>query len=108
MSVSEDPVVRSGRREAVAAMCIWLAAMTYTIGYCWLFGYGRDPASIRLIWGVPDWVLWGVVTPWTICTLLAAGLAFVFMQDADLGDPLSDCDEPPSDDVRQAGVQADE
>lgn len=107
MSLSEDPVVRSGRREAIAALCIWLAAMTYTVGYCYLFGYQREAANIRLIWGVPDWVLWGVVAPWTTCTLAAGVLAFVFMKDADLGDPLAESDEPPADVDNTQREQAD-
>ena len=89
--MSEDRVVRSARREAVAALAIWLAAMSYTLIYCYYFGYQRDPSTLRLIWGVPDWVLWGVVAPWTVCTVASAILAFGFIRDADLG---QDLDEP--------------
>lgn len=85
----EDPVVRSARREALAALAVWLAAMSYTVGYCYLYGFRRDPSTIRLIWGVPDWVLWGVVAPWSTCTLLA-GLFTWFMPDDDLGPELAE------------------
>lgn len=80
----EDPVVRSARREALAALLVWLLAMSYTVGYCYLYGYRRDPSTIRLIWGVPDWVLWGIVAPWTVCTVFA-GIFALFVSDADLG-----------------------
>ncbi|HVA48576.1 MAG TPA: DUF997 family protein [Pirellulales bacterium] len=93
MSATEDPIVRSGRREALAALVIWLAAMTYTVGYCYLFGYRSGPASMKLIWGVPDWVLWGVVAPWTACTIAAGVLAFAFMADADLGEERAESDD---------------
>lgn len=85
----EDPVVRSARREALAALAVWILAMSYTVGYCYLYGYRPAPADIRLIAGVPDWVLWGVVAPWTACTLAAAGFAW-FVSDADLGPELDE------------------
>jgi hypothetical protein len=88
---SEDPVVRSSRREAVAAFVVWISAMSYTVGYCYFYGY-RDPAAIRLVWGVPDWVLYGVVAPWTVCTLAAGCFAF-FIADADLGQELDESED---------------
>ena len=30
----EDPVVRSSRREGLAALAVWLAAMLYCVLYC--------------------------------------------------------------------------
>ncbi|HET6879060.1 MAG TPA: DUF997 family protein [Pirellulales bacterium] len=84
----EDPIVRSSRREAVAAFAVWLTAMSYTVGYCYFYGY-RDPAAIRLIGGVPDWVLYGVVAPWTVCTIVAGAFAY-FISDADLGAELDE------------------
>ena len=83
----EDAVVRSARREALAGFIVWLLAMSYTVGYCYFYGYQRDPATITLIWGVPDWVLWGIVAPWTACTI-AAGCFTYFISDADLGQEL--------------------
>lgn len=88
----EDTVVQSSRREALAALGVWLLAMSYTVGYCYLYGFRREPAAIRLIYGVPDWVLWGVVAPWTTCTVIA-GLFAWLMPDADLGEDPPDADD---------------
>jgi hypothetical protein len=44
---SDDPVLRSARREALAAFGVWLAACVYTVGYCYRYGYDRDIESIR-------------------------------------------------------------
>lgn len=68
----------------LAASIVWLLAMSYTVGYCYLYGYRPDPATIRLIYGVPEWVLWGIVAPWTACTLISGIFAWC-MSDADLG-----------------------
>lgn len=90
----EDPVVRGARREALAAFALWLLAMSYTVGYCYLYGYRREPADIRLIGGIPEWVLWGVVAPWSVCTL-AAGVFAWFISDADLGQQFDEPDDDP-------------
>ena len=57
----------SSRREAVAVMVTWLAAMVYTVGYCYLYGYNRRAESLTFVWGFPDWVFWGIVAPWAVC-----------------------------------------
>lgn len=85
MTVIEDPVVRTARREACVGFAVWLTAMCYSLAWCYFYGYQRDPATLRLIWGVPDWVLWGIVAPWTVCTLVSAILAFGLIADVDLG-----------------------
>jgi hypothetical protein len=95
MTVREDPVVRTARREAWAGLAVWLAAMSYTLAYSYFFGYQRDPASLELTWGVPHWVLWGVLAPWTACTIVSGVFAFLFVADVDLGKELDVPGESP-------------
>ena len=94
MNRTEDPVLVSARREAVIVFCIWLTAMMYTITACWMWGYNRDPATIRFIAGFPDWVFYGIICPWVACF----GVAYVFshwvMRDEALGEDVgSEWDE---------------
>ena len=90
MTLREDPVVRTARREAWVGLAVWLAAMSYSLACCYFFGYRRDPAALQLIYGVPEWVLWGIVAPWTVCTIIAGLFAFVFVADVDLGEELDE------------------
>jgi uncharacterized membrane protein YhdT len=83
---TEDPVVTSSRREAAAAVVMWAIAMTYTVGYCYLFGYRRPPEDLRFIFGIPDWVLWGIFAPWLVWTVVSALFAKFVMRDADLSE----------------------
>lgn len=91
----EDPVLRSSRREAAAVMLIWLVACIYTVGYCYLFGYERDVASITYVLGFPDWVFWGILTPWTACTILSLVLSQFVIRDDDLGEEQAEADLAP-------------
>ncbi len=90
---STDSLLRSSRREAAVVLAIWLAAITYTVGYSYLFGYNRPVESIEYIVGVPDWVMWGVVLPWAVSTVAAVWFAGFFMTDEPLGDEASQPDD---------------
>ena len=82
----EDPVLRSSRREAIVVFCIWLVACAYTVGYCYTFGYNREPDSLRFVAGLPDWVFWGILVPWTACSLLSFWVSNFLIADDDLGE----------------------
>ena len=44
----------------------------------------RDPKSLTFILGFPDWIFWGIVVPWAVCTVVSGLFAFCFMKDEDL------------------------
>jgi hypothetical protein len=92
-SPHEDPAVRSARREAIVTMLIFAAALAYTIGYCAIYGYRRDPDSLRFVFGFPDWVFWGVVVPWVVCVGVSYLFGAVFMADEQLGIDHDDTDD---------------
>lgn len=82
-----DPAYRSALREAWVILGLFTAALSYTILYCWAFGYGRDPETVTFYAGIPDWVFWGVFAPWFVCVLAATWFCFAFMKDEDLEPP---------------------
>jgi len=80
----ELPLLKSARREAIAAFAIWAGATCYSLSYCITHGYGRDPETLTYVLGFPDWVFWGIVMPWGVCTIVATLFAFFFMKDEEL------------------------
>jgi hypothetical protein len=85
---NEDPVVAGSRREAIFILAFTLVVMTYVLTACWYGGYARPAAEIRLYWGVPDWVLAGIIAPWFVCSIVAYIYATLYMRDDDLGEEL--------------------
>ena len=83
-----EPVLRSARREALCVLGIWLAAMSYTVTYCYLHGYNRSLDSLKFVLGFPDWIFWGVLVPWGVCIVLSVWFGATFMRDEDLGEEL--------------------
>jgi hypothetical protein len=90
----EDPVVRSGRREAMGVFCIWLLALSYSMGYSIWHGYHRSLDDLKLVFGFPDWVFWGIVVPWTICLVISWWFAYFFMTDEPFGEVHESVDGP--------------
>jgi uncharacterized membrane protein YhdT len=86
----EDPVLRSARREALIVFGIWLAACIYTVGFCAAYGYERDPVSLTFVFGIPDWVFYGIFLPWTVCTILSFIVSNFVIRDEDLGEEQSE------------------
>jgi hypothetical protein len=82
----EDPVLTSARREAVLVFFIWLIACVYSVTVCFYLGYGRDVTTLKYVLGFPDWIFWGIVVPWTVCTGLCLVLATFVITDEDLGE----------------------
>ena len=105
-SGGEDPVVRSGRREALWTLALWLAATIYSVTYCTLWGYGRTVESLSFVLWFPDWLFWGVVAPWGVCTAISIYFALYVIED----DPLASSDDAASEDAppddRAAGREA--
>lgn len=88
MNDNTDPVVRTARREALLVVGIWLVAIIYSISTCYWLGYNRPAAEAKLVWGFPDWIFWGVVAPWVICSGIAWAFGARFVHDSHLGEEL--------------------
>lgn len=96
-SPSEDPVLKSARREGTAALLFFVLALLVTLVVCYCTGYVRDPKAVpRFILGFPAWVFWGVMLPWAACVAFGAWFAYRYMKDEDLG---READEGGADDV---------
>ena len=84
-AIEDDPVFIHCRREAVTTLIVWGIFTAYSLTYCYLTGYDRDPATIETYLGVPDWVFFGVFLPWCLANVVAWWVSFHLMTDDDLG-----------------------
>jgi uncharacterized protein involved in cysteine biosynthesis len=86
-SGKEQELLRHARREGLLIMIVWAIALLWSVVSANLWGYreNRDPATIELILGMPDWVFWSVALPWGLCVAFTSWFCFGFMADDDLG-----------------------
>jgi hypothetical protein len=87
----EDPLLKSARREAVAALLFWALTLLVTLTVCYCLGYVRpEKGRPSFILGFPSWVFWGIMLPWAGCLGFGTWFAYGFMKDENLG---SEADE---------------
>lgn len=100
--VNESSIVTTSRREAIVALLIFVCATAYSAGYCtWKGYYGSTTEELTFVFGFPAWVFWGVIVPWSACTVVSWWYAFVFMTDEDLEEPAA----APTGDSETEGVE---
>jgi hypothetical protein len=96
-----DPLLVSSRREAIIVAVAFVLAIGYTVAYCTFYGYNRPAESLTFVLGFPDWVFYGILCPWAVCTVLACCFSYFLMQDHALSDDVRE------DDVALADQEAD-
>ncbi len=47
-------------------------------------GTAEPGAPLELIWGMPEWVVFGILIPWALGLALTVWFALRFMKDTDL------------------------
>lgn len=88
----EDPVVRSSRREALCVVGLWCVTLVYCVTIYATLGRPRPVEELRFVWGLPEWVFWGVCLPWIVCLGLSVVFAYGVMRDEHLGPEREDDD----------------
>ena len=69
------------RWESVLILISWLVFAAWVICYAAWRAYPEDPSQIRLVFGLPSWVFWGIAVPWLAATAWTIFLALRVMQD---------------------------
>ena len=93
MSRHQDPVVNSSFREALVVISIWLMAMGWCITVCYRMGYNRPVEDLKLVYGFPDWVFWGIVVPWCVCTVISCLFSALLFREGHLGEEVENADD---------------
>jgi hypothetical protein len=84
-SVKQDPAYRRSLKEAIWILIAWAVCLVWTVGYAAVAGYNIDPDELRLMFGFPSWIFWGVGIPWLVATGFSIWFAMSVMEEEDLG-----------------------
>lgn len=63
---------------------VWITFAAWTSLYIPLSSGNAGSESLQLIWGMPRWVFFGVLLPWSLGLSLTVWFALCFMKDTDL------------------------
>lgn len=72
---------RRSRREAIVAGAIWLVFAVWTVGVSYEMGYLHNDYSTLL--GIPSWIVWGLLLPWTAAFVVNSVFAFWYLRGDD-------------------------
>ncbi|MCD0461827.1 DUF997 family protein [Roseiconus lacunae] len=86
-------LLRNSLRESKWILILWLLAFAWVVGYCGWFGYHDPDQPLKLVFGIPSWVFWGVFLPWAISAAISVVFALTAMQDDSLETPGKNLDD---------------
>jgi hypothetical protein len=75
---------RQSRKEFYFMVAAWCVFAIWTISYVGLKGGHQEGATLQLMWGMPEWVVFGILLPWVFALGLTVWFALRFMKDTDL------------------------
>lgn len=81
-SLSES--FRRSRLEFWTMVGCWFAFAAWTIGYNALFAFDGAKSAADPVWGMPRWVVFGILIPWILGLALTIWFALRFMHDTPL------------------------
>ena len=80
-------------KEAKVAAAIFLLAFLFCIAVIAAWGYpgpGKRPPEFALVWGIPEWVFWGLLVPWLAMTGVTWWFALFVLRDDEPHLPMPD------------------
>lgn len=81
-----DPLFIHARREAVFIFLLWLACLAWCVPYCYINGYVPVDQEVELLWGLPKWIVLGILGPWLIADVVTILFCIFIFREDDLGE----------------------
>lgn len=62
----------------------WVGFAAWTLGYNAAHAFDAEGSADDLVWGMPSWVVFGILIPWILGLVLTVWFALRFMHDTPL------------------------
>jgi hypothetical protein len=76
-----DPIYRRSLSELRGILVLWAIFFAWTISYTHWHGSWQADQPLRLVWGMPSWVFWGLFAPWVVAAVLSTWFALFRIAD---------------------------
>ena len=77
-----DPLFIHSRREAIFIFLLWLSCLLWCVPYCYMNGYVPAGEEVEILWGLPRWIVMGVLGPWMVANVITfLFCAYIFRED---------------------------
>jgi hypothetical protein len=81
---SQGDSFRQSRKEFLVMVAAWAVFATWTIIYVGRNSSSEPGEPLRLVLGMPDWVVFGILIPWGFGLAFTMWFSLCFMRDTDL------------------------
>jgi len=62
----------------------WIVFAVWTLGYNAIYAFDAESSADNPIWGMPRWIVFGILIPWIFALFLTVWFALRFMKDTPL------------------------
>ena len=66
--MNKDSDLKQTLKEVKYLLLAWLFFASWVLIYCGFEAYGQDHEDVKITFGMPSWVFWGIAVPW-ICSI---------------------------------------
>ena len=67
--MNKDSDLKQTLKEVKYLLLAWLFFASWVLIYCGFEAYGQDHEDVKITFGMPSWVFWGIAVPW-ICSII--------------------------------------
>ena len=67
--MNNDSDLKQTLKEVKYLLLAWLFFASWVLIYCGFEAYGQDHEDVKITFGMPSWVFWGIAVPW-ICSII--------------------------------------
>ena len=67
--MNKDSDLKQTLKEVKYLLLAWLFFASWVLIYCGFEAYGQDHEDVKITFGMPSWVFWGIAVPW-ICSIV--------------------------------------
>ena len=67
--MNNDSDLKQTLKEVKYLLLAWLFFASWVLIYCGFEAYGQDHEDVKITFGMPSWVFWGIDVPW-ICSII--------------------------------------
>ena len=67
--MNKDSDLKQTLKEVKYLLLAWLFFASWVLIYCGFEAYVQDHEDVKITFGMPSWVFWGIALPW-ICSII--------------------------------------
>ena len=78
-----DKDLKQTKKEVKILVLAWFFFASWVLIYCGFKAYSQDQEYVKIVFGMPSWVFWGIAVPWICSIVFTIYFSLFVMKDND-------------------------